>query len=141
MDRWQDIGNSIASIRMSCDAVITLNRYLDTVEDVLFNKFPVVEDTAAQVDDLEFGISKKAISGPAATFVDEPMSSILVAPKNISDVGFERRLSQDDEGLLARVTNAVERLRERQKEFKVGRSLNATKSWTLGTKSLCSASS
>lgn len=119
LERWQTIADHVASKRIPWDVVIALNRNLDTAENILSSRAPLDESWKARLEDSGLGISNMEDSVSDFRSVSKTNPPAANAPEDTGEVEGDRRVPQMDEALLARVTQAVDQLRKRQRESKV----------------------
>lgn len=115
LQRWTSIYERMSHARLSCDAVIRLNRSLDLADEVVCDGAAMGEDSkilkkAAVCETPRLDLSRRSLGE-----VDESANLLSTAP-NYAAQYMEPR---EYEILLARLTEAVDLLRHRQQEFKV----------------------
>ncbi|MCJ1280726.1 hypothetical protein MMC26_000043 [Xylographa opegraphella] len=119
LQRWRRVTAKVAARRLSRKSVVTLNRALDEVEDLLaWDEPQESRDTSRQ--DTGLGISdhmliQKMNIGPAMT---PPDSTILNAPEVLELEREEIKGMKSTESVLERVEYLVKELRKRQEDFK-----------------------
>ena len=120
LHRWKKLSEQISRARLSCDAVIILNRSLDVAEKMVFHGVTIDEDWK-KVETAEGSeVLRTNGSGINVGIVGEPVASLADA----LECEAERMGRRDPEGyenVLDRVTKAVDLLRNRQQALKVGR--------------------
>ena len=119
--RWQHISRQISRRRLERNTVVALNRNLDEAENILIWSAP---ETVQQANKgLGLGIRMDSDRGEhldCTTEITPPASAEPDAPAPV-DLGSRKRLEDEaHSALLGRLSKAVEQLRQRQEEFKVG---------------------
>ena len=119
LQRWRDMADELATMRLSRSSVVALNRHLDEAESLL------ARDASAtrryKEETVGLGISKDIPSGsPMSLNADSPPRSEKIdAPEAANFICSTEQVSQSAKDLLERVTRAASQLRQRQKDYKV----------------------
>ncbi len=120
LDRWKYLGLNLFPGHMSWKTVVAMNRKLDEVERILGWPMPERETDEAKEQELGLGVTNTVNTEHFLRATGEVTTPASDAPERWSPPKADDQTLDSDAALLGRITQAVEQLRQRQHEFKVG---------------------
>lgn len=119
--RWHRIASQISNSRLERDTVVALNRNLDEAENILLWSAPAIaqpENKGLGLEIMRDNARREERHYVAA--MTPPASAQPDAPAPVEFGSHKRGEDEATGALMGRLSKAVEKLRQRQEEFKVG---------------------
>lgn len=116
--RWERLSKQISRARLSCDAVITLNRSLDLAEEIVLHR-AAMDENWKRVETAEGSETPMLVSsGMNAGTIGEPMASLPNAPECRAE-RLRKWDTKEYEHVLDGVKKVRKQFRKRQQECQV----------------------